>query len=177
MEISSEAIPRVQVRLRGAGHIVRELQPADVQAEIELGNLKPGERTFDLTSQQIHQPSGLEVVQLIPSQLHVTFDLRITRQVAVHPRIIGTFASGYELGQIAVEPPVVTVIGPRERLEAVDAAMTDPIDVSGAVGSIKFSRHAYVSDPLIQVARPQPVRITVIMRKVSPPTDTPKAPQ
>jgi hypothetical protein len=58
-------------------------------------------------------------------------------------------------------------------LEAVDVAMTDPIDVSGAVDRIKFSRHAYVSDPLIQVARPQPVRITVIMKKVSPSTGRP----
>ena len=53
------------------------------------GGMKPGERTFDLTADQIHQPKELEVVQIIPSEFHLTFDARLTRQVPVHPRVAG----------------------------------------------------------------------------------------
>jgi hypothetical protein len=52
-------------------------------------------------------------------------------------------------------------------VEAVEAAITDPVDVSGAIDRATFARHAYVSDPLIQVASPDPVRVTVIMQKIS----------
>jgi hypothetical protein len=47
----------------------------------------------------------------------------------------------------------------------VGSAITDPIDVSGLISRTTYSRHAYVSDPLIQVADPHPVRITIIMER------------
>ena len=95
LEISSDNIPRAQIRLRGPERVVRRLQPSDVYAEIELNGLRPGERTFDLTAQQIHEPSELEVVQVVPSQVHLMFDTRLTRQVPVQPRVVGNFAPGY----------------------------------------------------------------------------------
>jgi YbbR domain-containing protein len=166
LEISSENIPRAQIRLRGPERVVRHLQPSDVYAEIELSGLKPGERTFDLTAQQVHEPAELEVVQVVPSQFHLTFDTRLTRQVPVQPRVAGTFAPGYGIERVEVDPPNIIISGPKKHVEAVDSAITDAVDVSGAINSATFLRHAYVSDPLIQVANPDPVRVTVIMRKV-----------
>ena len=166
LEISSQNVPRAQVRVRGPQRVVRRLQPADIYAEIELGGVKPGERTFDLTARQIHQPKELEVVQVVPSQFQLTFDARLTRQVPVHPRVVGTFAPGYQIGRIVTEPSTITVSGPRKRIEAVDAAITDPVDASGTTDRATFVRHAYVSDPLVQVIDANPVRVTVIMEKV-----------
>jgi YbbR domain-containing protein len=147
--------------------VVRHLQPSDVYAEIELSGLRPGERTFDLTAQQIHLPSELEVVQVVPNQLHLDFDARLIRQVPVQPRIVGTFLSGYVIERVVVDPPSITISGPKKHVEAVESAITDPVDVSGDINRATFARHAYVSDALIQVASPDPVRVTVIMQKVA----------
>lgn len=165
LEISSEVIPQAQIRLRGPEYVVRQLKASDVRAEIDLTGLRPGERTFDLTAQQVHRPRELEVVQVVPNQFHLSFDTRMTRPVEIHPRVVGSFASGYRIAQIVVEPPAITISGPRKRVEAVETAITDPIDVSGTMDRISFVRHAYVSDPMIQVSSPDPVRITVIMEK------------
>lgn len=167
LEISSESIPRAQIRLRGPERAVRRLQPADVYAEIEFNGIKPGERTFDLTSRQIHQPKEFEVVQVVPSQFHLSFDIRQTRQVAIQPRVIGTFADGYQLGRVSVDPNVITITGPRAHVDAVEAAITDPIDVSGVMNQASFSRHVYVSDPLVQVVNSDPVRVVVAIEKTS----------
>jgi YbbR domain-containing protein len=147
--------------------VIRHLQPSDVYADIDLSSLRPGERTFDLTAQQIHQPSELEVVQVVPSQIHLSFDARLTRQVPVQPRVVGTFATGYGIERVVVDPAVISISGPRKHVEAVESAITDPIDVSGAMSQVTVRRHPYVSDPLIQVASTDPVRVTVIMQKVS----------
>jgi hypothetical protein len=64
-------------------------------------------------------------------------------------------------------PEKVEIAGPMKSVNAVDSAITDPIDVSGLLDRTTVSRHAYVSDPLIQVTEPNPVRITVIMGRVS----------
>ncbi len=55
------------------------------------------------------------------------------------------------------------ITGPRRRVEAVEEAITDPVDVSGAITRASFVTHAYVPDPLIQVVHPTPIRVTVIM--------------
>jgi YbbR domain-containing protein len=165
LEISSEIVPKAQIRLRGPERVIHDLQSSDVYAAIEFNGVKPGERTFDLTAQQIHQPAGLEVVQIVPSQFHLTFDVRLTRQVPVQPRVIGSFAQGYRIGQIVSDPSTIVITGPKGRVEAVESATTDPIDVSGAMNRVTFVRHAYVSDPLVQVTHAAPVQITVIMEQ------------
>ena len=155
--------PRRRDQHREPSDLVRRLQPADIYAEIDLSGMKPGERTFDLTAQQVHQPRELEVVQVVPNQFHLMFDTRLTRQVPVRPRAFGNFAAGYQIGRLEAEPPSITISGPRKRVEAVEAAITDPIDASGTMDRATFVRHAYVSDPLVQVMTPNPVRVTVIM--------------
>jgi YbbR domain-containing protein len=167
LEISSENIPKAQVRLRGPQRVVRRLQSSEVYGEINLENVKPGERTYDLTAVQIHRPPELDVVQVVPSQVHLAFDTRETRQVPVQPRVIGTFATGYQIGQVSVDPAVITITGPRKRVEEVEAATTDPVDVTGTISRASFARHPYVSDPLVQVTSADPVRITINMESVS----------
>jgi diadenylate cyclase len=166
LEINSESVPRAQIWMRGPERIVRRLRPADVYAEIELRGMRAGERTFDLTADQIRQPKELEVVQIVPSQFHLTFDARLTRQVPVHPRVVGNFAPGYEIGQVVAEPSTVTISGPQKRVQAVEQAITEPVDASGTMDRATFVRHAYVSDSLVRVMDPNPVRVTVIMVKV-----------
>jgi YbbR domain-containing protein len=165
LEISSEVVPRAQIRVRGPQQIIRHLQSADIYADIDLNGVRAGERTYDLTSTEVHKPSGVEVVQVIPSQFHIAFDWRETREVPIRPRIIGTFADGYNIGRVMVDPPMLKIVGPKKQIEQVDAAITDPIDVSGAISQVSFVRHAYVSDPLVQAVTPNPVRITVIMER------------
>jgi YbbR domain-containing protein len=167
LEISSEIVPKAQIRLRGPERLIHQLQSSDVYAAIEFSGVRPGEHTFDLTAQQIHQPAGLEVVQIVPSQFQLSFDVRLTREVPVQPRVVGAFAQGYRIGQIVTDPATVTITGPKARVEAVESAITEPIDVSGAMNRLTFVRHAYVSDPLVQVTRADPVRITVIMEQAA----------
>jgi YbbR domain-containing protein len=166
LEISSEHVPRAQIWVRGPERIVRNLQPTDIYAAVELGGIEPGEHTFDLTVSQVHQPRELEVVQIVPSQFHIALDTRLTRQVPVLPRVVGNFAAGYEIRKVVAEPAAVTISGPQKHVEAVAAAMTDAIDASGTLDRATFVRHAYVSDPLVQVMDPHPVRVTVIMERM-----------
>ena len=163
LEIDSATFTAAHIRLRGPERLLHGLSPSDVNAEVDLGSVQPGERTFDLTARHIHVPQNIEVVQIIPGQFHLSFDIRDTRTVEVHPRVTGTFASGMQVAQVVSDPPTITVTGPRRRLANLDSATTDPIDASGTLGRASYTTQAYVADPLVQVVHPRPVRITVIM--------------
>lgn len=163
LEVDSTGSTEAQIRVRGPQRLIHRLQVADVRAEIDLANVRPGERTFDLNGGQVHVPQDLEVVQIKPGQFHLSFDNRETRVVQVRPRVTGNFASGMRVAQLIADPPNITITGPRRRVDAVEAATTDPVDVSGAMTRATFVTQAYVPDPLIQVVHPTPIRVTVIM--------------
>jgi len=163
LEIDSASFTEAEVRLRGPERAIHRLEPADVHAEVDLSNVQPGERTFDLTARHVHVPHELEVVQIIPGQFHLSFDTRDTRTIEVHPRVTGNFATGLRIAQVTVDPAEVTVTGPRRRVEALESASTDPVDASGTMTSDTFLTQAYIPDPLIQVVHPKPIRVTVIM--------------
>jgi YbbR domain-containing protein len=163
LEIDSASFTEAQIRVRGPGRVIHRLQVADVRAEIDLASVRPGERTFDLTGRQVHVPQEVEVVQIIPGQFHLSFDNRATRVVEVRPSVTGNFASGLRVAQRIADPPNVMITGPRRRVEAVEAAITDPVDASGVMTRATFVTQAYVPDPLIQVVHPTPIRVTVIM--------------
>jgi len=165
LEIDSASFTEAQVRLRGPERLIHRLQPSDVRAQVDLSTVQPGERTFDLSSRQVQVPQDLEVVQVIPSQFHLSFDTRDTRAIEVRPRVTGNFASGMRVAQVIADPPNIVVTGPRHRVEALEAATTDPVDVSGTMTRASFLTQVFVADPLIQVVHPSPVRVTVIMER------------
>ncbi|MFI5110315.1 MAG: YbbR-like domain-containing protein [Terriglobales bacterium] len=165
LEIDSASFTEAQVRVRGPERLIHRLVPGDVRAEIDLSSVHPGERTFDLNTQQIHLPQDLEVVQIIPGQFRLSFDLRMTRTIEIRPRVTGSFARGMRVAQVSADPPSIMIAGPRRRVEAVEAATTDPVDASGTMTRASFTTQAYVTDPLIQVVHPTPVRVTVIMER------------
>lgn len=166
LEISSESIPETQIRVRGPERMIRQLKPNEVQAEIDLVGAKNGDRTFDLTSRQVRHPRDIEVVQIVPSQLHLSFDTRLTRQVEVHPRVTGVFATGEQIVKVVANPSHITVTGPRHHVETIDAAITDPIDATGTLGNAVFTTNVYVPDPLVQVDQDTSIRVTVVVQKV-----------
>ena len=167
LEINSEHVPSAQVRVRGPARLVRGLRADQIHVRVDLSDVRPGERTFNLTAQQIRQPRDLVVVQVVPSQFELSFDVRSRREVEVRPRVRGQFASGLRIAKVTANPDHVAIAGPQTRVQAIDFATTDPIDASGVTSSQTFTTNVYVPDPLIQVVNPTPVHVTVMMGRAS----------
>ncbi len=167
LEINSDYPFQARVTLRGPERLLQGMRPSEVHAILDLQGAGPGERTFDLTAQEIHVPRSVKVVQIVPSQFHVSFDRSATRLVGIQPRVIGTLLSGYGITEVAADPPSITIVGPEKRVQAVLTAITDPVDATGVVGNATFTTHAYVADPLVRVQTPGPIHVTVSAEKTA----------
>ncbi len=167
LEINSDYPLQAQVTLRGPERLLQGVRPSEVHAILDLRGANPGERTFDLTTDQIHVPRNVKVIQIVPSQFHISFDRSSTRSVDVQPRVIGTLLSGYGITGVTADPTTITVVGPERRVQAIQNAMTDPVDATGVVGKATFTTHAYVTDPLVRVQTPAPIHVTVSTEKTS----------
>lgn len=167
LEINSNYPFQTQVTLRGPERLMQNLRPSEVHAILDLQDAGEGERTYDLRSGDIHLPRNVKVVQVTPSQFHIMFDRRSSRQVPVQPRVIGTLLSGYDITGVKSEPTMITITGPEQRVASVQSAMTDPVDATGVVGTATFTTHAYVNDPLVRVQTQGPIRVTVNTEKTT----------
>jgi len=85
----------------------------------------------------------------------------------VRPRVIELLRQGIELPSCSRTRRRFRLPGPKQRVEAVEAATTDPVDASGTMERGTFVVNAFVSDPLVQIVRPAPVRVTVLMEKIN----------
>ncbi len=167
LDIGLEHIPQAQIRVRGPARVVRDLKPSDVRAEIDLAGAQPGEHTFDLTGNHIRATRELSVMQVVPSQLHLDLDLRATREIEIRARVLGSFAPGLHVANVITQPDHIQVSGPKRRVDALEAAFTDPVNASGTMHRGTYMTHVYLSDPLVQVVDPAPVQVTVIMERAS----------
>ena len=169
LEISSERIQRAEIRVQGPARVLREMTNADVDAVIDLAGARVGQHTFDLTPKQIrHLPHNVHILQVVPSQVRLDLDRSASKVVNVTPRVIGTFAGGYRLGEVQANPAQITIVGPQTRLNNIDSAITDPVDATGLVGRATFTTQAFVGDPLVQLLNPEPIHVTVATVKTKP---------
>ncbi len=163
--MTADAPFEIQVAVSGPERTIRSMDQAEINAVIDLAGVKPGERTFDLDPKQIHAPRGVKVERVMPSQIHINFSPSATRTVEVRPRVIGTFVSGYGITEVTADPSTIVIEGPANRVNAIDMAITDPVDATGVMGRATFTTHAYVPDPLVRIRRPAPIHVTVTTGK------------
>jgi len=166
LEISSVSLPQAELWLTGPSHIVDHLDTS-VHVVLDLSNAQPGERTYSVTSRNVRLPAGVQVQQIDTAQVRIILDVRKTRTVEVRPRVFGRLASGFAITNVAADPSQITVAGPAGRVDTLDSAVTDLVDATGLLSPRTFTTSAYVSDPLVKVVNPQPVRVTVFVGKSS----------
>ena len=140
--MTSESAFELRVTVSGPERLVRSVKPAEITAVLDLAGVKPGEHTFDLGPRQIHVPRGLTVEQVVPSQIHIDFNPSATRTVEVRPRVIGTFVSGYGITEVAADPATISIVGPQNRVNAIDIGDHRPggRDGSGGQGNLYHTR-------------------------------------
>jgi len=168
-----EMLPTAEIRVRGPERILRQLTYANIHPVLDLQGAGVGEHTYTLAPKNIQLPPEIEVVRVIPSQLHVNFDKRAYRLVDVRPRVLGTFASGYRIAQVRTEPEKIEIVGPAHRVQLIDSVLTDPVDASGVIGTVTFNTTAHVGDPLVRAVNPETIRVTVITEKSSSKIEAP----
>ncbi len=154
---------RVEVRVRGPRSAVAELNADGLEAYVDLGQMtEPGEYRLPV---RVRPPQGLRVVAVQPAEVVVTVDSVARRQVPVEVVLQGVPAPGAILGQPVVQPPRVTVQGPRSLVQQLQRAWV-AVDVGGLRSALTQSLRVRLEDASgaeLQgvTAQPQNVQVTL----------------
>jgi len=155
----------VNVRLRGSSKLIRQLNPYQVNVQVELAQTQPGTVTVNLGPENVLMPDGLEVVSIEPNAIRVELEREISQRLPVVPRLVGEPAAGSIVEEPAVFPNLVLVTGPESLLAKVQSLSTRPVDLSGHALSFEETVAVVTPDPLIQVVQPSKVSVLVPMHQ------------
>lgn len=80
-------------------------------------------------------PNGVKVVSYSPAILSLRLEEFIERKVSVKPTLQGNVATGQMVSKVEVDPPQITVAGPRSVIEELDSIPTEPFDTQDVHGT------------------------------------------
>lgn len=166
LEISSAPTETVTLELRGPAGEVRGVGESRSPAVVlDMSGVQPGQRTFVVGDGNVSLARGVRLVRAIPSAIRFEFERRLDRAIAVRARFTGEGTNGYVVGRYTVSPNRIEVTGPASHVARIDAAITDPVDVSSAVGTFQLRVNAFVPDSYVRFQSPPQVVVAVVMKK------------
>jgi YbbR domain-containing protein len=168
LEVVTEQLDRVFLRVRGPATRLNASTLRDVRVVFDLATVHgAGERTFTLGSDNLQLPVGVDVIRVVPSQVRLTIDKRITRELPVEVHYAGPPPPGYRITKQTVSPDKVRVVGPERRLTHLRSVQTDAIDLAATVGDATFRVPASISDPQVRFENlPPTISVNVFLEKI-----------
>lgn len=161
LELVANPPDSVEVRLRGPSSALGRLLPGEVVAVLDLQAARSGTRLFHLLADEVRVPYGVQVSQVNPSSVSLTFEQSLTKTVPVVPAVDGDPAEGFHVGRISATPAVVAVVGPRSHVAELTSATTEPVVITRATGSVVDRVTVGVADELVRLVTPQTAVVTV----------------
>jgi hypothetical protein len=72
LEISGDVPTVVHIRVRGRSALLRRMIPADLNLRLDMKDGKQGTMTLNIAPEMVRAPYGATVVQVAPTEIHVT---------------------------------------------------------------------------------------------------------
>jgi YbbR domain-containing protein len=161
IEILGEIPATVDVRVRGASGALSRIGAGDIVAVLDLRGARIGRRLFPLTPDQVRVPFGVQVVQVTPSTVAMTFEASASREVPIVPAVDGRPAPGFAVGALMADPKSVEVIGPETAVRRATEVLTEPVPVTGARDDIHQMVTLGLRDPTLRLKATRSATVTV----------------
>ena len=161
LELLGDVPATVDVRVRGASGTLSRVGAGDVVAVLDLHTAQSGHRLFPLTPDQVRVPFGVEIVQVMPSAVAMSFEASASREVPIVPAIDGRPAPGYVVGSLSAEPRVAEIIGPESAVKRATEVLTEPVSVAGAKAQVKETVILGLLDPSLRLKTARSATVTV----------------
>ncbi len=151
LELSTPPPSTVDVRVRGGSSALGRLQPSDIVAFLDLHGTQAGQRLFPITPDQVRVPFGIEIVQITPPTIALTFERSATKLVPVVPAIEGRPAPGFIIAKVTSDPANVEIVGPESSVNRAAAALTEQVSVAGARARVRAAATVGMLDSTLRL--------------------------
>lgn len=165
LEVMGDATNSVEIRLRGAAALIREISAADISATLDLGNIAPGEKIIQLTPANVQSPVGVDVVRVSPSQVKLSLERTTSKSIPVRVLFDGSPDAGVDVQDSVITPAVVVVQGPESRIRRLQSLPTATIHLAGRKVSFTETVDIDLPDPMLRLQSVSSVEVRVRLRE------------
>jgi len=161
LEISSDVSQTVSVRLHGPQDVIRNLMPNQLAVVANLDNKEPGERIVQLKTADVVRPENVEVTGIEPASIKLKIEPTRSRLLPIEPRFIGKLPSGFEIYRSIADPPTVKIVGPESRINQIERAPTESIQLDGHNATFTAVVDVDLPDHSLRVTTPGSIKLTI----------------
>ena len=162
----------VDVRVRGAFTPLRSLDPAKLEAVVDLADATPGEKRYPLDSGDINVPADVEIIAISPAEIRLVLDGVAEKTVSITADLAGQPAAGAQLEEVTVEPRTARIVGPEKTLAGLTSLSTQPVVVEGRDAPFSETTTLSLPAPGVRVREGQLVTVRVKIKPSPPPQPT-----
>lgn len=143
LEVTRAPVQAVGVLVGVQRQLSNRVNPNLFQVTIDLSSQLPGALRYSLSEKNVTYnneapPPGVSVLQISPSEVPITLEEAIVKEVPIRPRFFGDLAQGYTIETIRIQPPTAKVQGSRSRLAKLDHIYTRPLDVQDLDSNVEM---------------------------------------
>ena len=162
LELVGDAPTVVDVRVRGSSGALGRISAGELVAVLDLRRAGSGRgQLFHLTDADVRSPFGVEVVQVSPSTIPMSFEPTASKPVPVIPSFDGEPAEGFVVAAVSASPATVEVIGPESVVATTTEVMTEPVSVEGKSAPFVDLATVGSADPAVRLREPVTARVSV----------------
>lgn len=169
LEVSADGgdlISTVNVWIKGTTADIRNLQPRQISAWVDLQSATAGERIFELTAATVQVPYGFSVIRISPSRIRLRLEEVARRMVPVMPRLEGSPPTGYSVKQSIITPTEVEIIGPESAVNSVRRVITDSIDISNLTSDVTRTVNIGVENSSVRLGKVKAVSVLLHVSEI-----------
>ncbi len=127
LEIMSSSSANVKLLISGAMPLINSVKPDQIKVKLDLSHAVPGINKLSVTQKNIVLPPGLRLKKIEPSELDITLDKLIEKELPVQPYWIGKLPRGLVMTQVTARPGTVRVSGGEFLLKDISTIFTEKI--------------------------------------------------
>jgi YbbR domain-containing protein len=154
----------VTISIEGQERLLKKLRQGDISVVIDLNNIKKGNIFLPLTAENILLPNMLTVTDISPQTLKLKVEEKVTKRVPVRAIIVGSPAQDFVVKEIKVRPEMIEIRGTESVVAKVYAVKTEPIDITGITGNLRYHAYVDVGKKNIKIGTPE-VEVNIIIVK------------
>lgn len=163
LELVGDVQNVADVRVRGSSGSLSRIAAGELVAVLDLRTARPGRRLFHLIGPDVRRPFGVDVVQVNPASVAITFEPSSSKLVPIVPSVEGDPAAGFSVGTITADPSTVEVVGPSSAIKRITEAITEPVSVVNSEAPVTESVTVGTANPAVRLRTPQNARVSVVV--------------
>jgi len=165
MEIISSTASSVKLLISGARPLIKSIRPEQINIKLNLSQSVVGNNKFVITQNNIKLPPGIHLKQIEPSELEVTLDTLVEKEIPIQPNWVGKLPDGLVMIKATTIPETMKIKGAGLALRDISTVFTEKIFLNNLTESGTIKAELVFNSPSIKMESEQKIQIRCVLSK------------